>query len=49
MAPISYSPAYLGKKRGYSVMINSYLGNICPFPLVIRNIKEELNMSTTPD
>jgi hypothetical protein len=49
MAPISYSPEYLGKKRGYSVMINSYLGNICPFPLEIRNIKEELNMSTTPD
>jgi hypothetical protein len=28
-------------------MINSYLGNICPFPLVTRNVKEELNMSTT--
>ena len=30
-------------------MMNSYLGNIYPFPLVNRNVKEELNMSTTPD
>ena len=46
--PTSYSPANLGKKERL-LMINSYLGNICPFPLVTRNIKEELNMSTTPD
>jgi hypothetical protein len=25
-------------------MINSYLGNICPFPLETRNVKEELNI-----
>ena len=30
-------------------MINSYLGNICPSQLVTRNVKEELNMSTTTD
>jgi hypothetical protein len=29
-------------------MINSYLGNICPSPLLIRNVKEELNVFTTP-
>ena len=34
-----------GKKR--LLMINSYLGNICPFSLVTRNVKEVLNMSTT--
>jgi hypothetical protein len=37
------------RKKERLLMINSYLGNICPFPLLTRNVKEELNMSTTPD
>ena len=45
---ISYSPANFGKKRGYWWSILT-LGSIFPFPLVNRNEKEELNMSTTPD
>ena len=49
MAAISYSQANLIRKKERLLMINSYLGNICPFPLVTRNVKEELNMSTTPD
>jgi hypothetical protein len=38
-----------GHKKERLLVTNSYLGNICPFPLVTRNIKEELNMPTTPD
>jgi hypothetical protein len=50
MAAIFDDP-FTGKvrKKERLLMIKSYLGNICPFPLVTRNIKEELNMSTTPD
>jgi hypothetical protein len=36
------------RKKERLLMINSYLGNVCSFPLVTRNVKEELNMSTTP-
>jgi hypothetical protein len=28
-------------------MINSYLGNICPFPPVTRNVKEELRLHSS--
>jgi hypothetical protein len=47
MAAIFY--VYIYKKKERLLMINSYLGNICHFPLMTRNVKEELNISTTPD